>query len=190
MRRNARSWLGCGCAGEPINTALIQPGRSLSTRDPGQDQRDPHARLWSPRGTPLLAKGSARVLEDADIPRRAASSMGRSTGDPSPPGSNSSSCRRSAEADILIADNLGSHKGKAARDAIRSVGAKLFFLPTCSPDLNPIERVFAKLRTLLRKADERSIEATWQRIGDMLSASSAEECATYLRHTGYASIQA
>ena len=111
-------------------------------------------------------------------------------GDPSPPGSNSSSCRRSAEADILIADNLGSHKGKAARDAIRSVGAKLFFLPTCSPDLNPIERVFAKLRTLLRKADERSIEATWQRIGDMLSASSAEECATYLRHTGYASIQA
>ena len=93
-----------------------------------------------------------------------------------------------APGDIVIADNLGSHKGKLVRAAIRSVGAKLFFLPAYSPDLNPIEMVFAKLKTLLRKADERSIEATWRRIGDLLSNFSAEECAAYLRHAGYASV--
>lgn len=89
--------------------------------------------------------------------------------------------------DIVIADNLGSHKGAPARNAIRSVGAKLFFLPAYSPDLNPIEMVFAKLKTLLRKADERSIEATWRRIGDLLHTFTADECAAYLRHAGYAS---
>ena len=91
--------------------------------------------------------------------------------------------------DIVIADNLGSHKGKPVRAAIRNVGAKLFFLPPYSPDLNPIEMVFAKLKTLLRRADERSIEATWRRIGDLLNDFSADECAAYLRHAGYASAQ-
>jgi transposase len=89
--------------------------------------------------------------------------------------------------DIVILDNLGSHKGKPVRAAIRSVGAKLFFLPPYSPDLNPIEMVFAKLKTLLRRADERSIEATWRRIGDLLHIFSGDECAAYLRHAGYAS---
>jgi transposase len=90
--------------------------------------------------------------------------------------------------DVVVADNLGSHKGKAARNAIRSVGAKLFFLPAYSPDLNPIEMVFAKLKTLLRKADERSIEATWKKIGNLLDAFSPNKCAKYLRHAGYSSI--
>ena len=90
--------------------------------------------------------------------------------------------------DIVIADNLGSHKGQPARDAIRSVGAKLFFLPPYSPDLNPIEMVFAKLKTMLRKADERSVENTWRRIGDLLGAFTESECAAYLKHAGYASI--
>ena len=89
--------------------------------------------------------------------------------------------------DIVMVDNLGSHKGRDVRRAIRSIGAKLFFLPKYSPDLNPIEQVFAKLKTLLRKADERSIEATWRRIGDLLPNFSAEECAAYLHHAGYAS---
>jgi transposase len=71
--------------------------------------------------------------------------------------------------DIVIIDNLGSHKGKAVRRAIRAAGAKLFFLPPYSPDLNPIEQVFAKLKTLLRKAAERTVEATWQRIGTLLN---------------------
>lgn len=92
--------------------------------------------------------------------------------------------------DIVIADNLGSHKGRQVRAALRAVGAKLFFLPAYSPDLNPIEMVFAKLKTLLRKADERSVEATWRRIGDLLGAFTANECANYLRHAGYASVTA
>jgi transposase len=70
--------------------------------------------------------------------------------------------------DIVIIDNLGSHKGKAVRRAIRAAGAKLFFLPPYSPDLNPIEQVFAKLKALLRKAAERTVEATWKRIGALL----------------------
>jgi transposase len=90
--------------------------------------------------------------------------------------------------DIVIMDNLGSHKGAAVRKAIRSAGAKLFFLPAYSPDLNPIEQVFAKLKLLLRKAAERSVEATWRRIGSLLDAFSPAECAKYLRNAGYASI--
>jgi len=80
-----------------------------------------------------------------------------------------------------------SHKGKPVRAALRAVGAKLFFLPAYSPDLNPIEMLFAKLKTLLREADERSVEATWRRIGELLGAFASQECAAYLRHAGYAS---
>ena len=90
--------------------------------------------------------------------------------------------------DIVIMDNLGSHKGQAVRKAIRAAGAKLLFLPPYSPDLNPIEQVFAKLKLLLRKAAERTIEATWQRIGTLLDAFPPHECANYLRNSGYASI--
>lgn len=89
--------------------------------------------------------------------------------------------------DIVIMDNLGSHKRQAIRAAIRAVGAKLFFLPPYSPDLNPIEQVFAKLKTLLRKADERTVEATWKRIGSLLDAFTSTECANYLKNSGYAS---
>lgn len=89
--------------------------------------------------------------------------------------------------DIVIMDNLGSHKGQAVRQAIRSAGARLLFLPPYSPDLNLIEQVFAKLNVLLRKAAERSVEATWQRIGSLLDAFPPHECANYLRNSGYAS---
>jgi len=89
---------------------------------------------------------------------------------------------------IVIIDNLGSHKGKLVRRAIRAAGAKLFFLPPYSPDLNPIEQVFAKLKTLLRKAAERTVEATWKRIGALLQAFMPQECANYFKNAGYASI--
>jgi len=89
--------------------------------------------------------------------------------------------------DIVIIDNLGSHKGKAVRRAIRATGAKLFFLPPYSPDLNPIEQVFAKLKTLLRKAAERTVEDTWRRIGALLHTFTDQECANYFRNAGYAS---
>ena len=90
--------------------------------------------------------------------------------------------------DIVILDNLGSHKGAAVRKAIRGAGAKVFFLPPYSPDLNPIEQVFAKLKGLLRKAAERTVEATWRRIGQLLESFTPDECAAYIRHAGYASV--
>ncbi len=90
--------------------------------------------------------------------------------------------------DIVVMDNLGSHKGKAVRQALRAAGARLFFLPPYSPDLNPIEQVFAKLKTLLRKAEERTVEATWRRIGELLDHFQPNECAKYLTNSGYASV--
>jgi len=93
-----------------------------------------------------------------------------------------------APGDVVIMDNLGSHKGTAVRKAIRAAGAKLLFLPPYSPDLNPIEQVFAQLKLLLRKAAERTVEATWQRIGSLLDDFPPHECANYLKNSGYASI--
>jgi len=90
--------------------------------------------------------------------------------------------------DVVIMDNLGSHKGSAVRKAIRAAGARLLFLPPYSPDLNPIEQVFAKLKRLMRKAAERTVEDTWLRIGRLLNAFPPHECANYLRNSGYASI--
>jgi transposase len=89
--------------------------------------------------------------------------------------------------DIVILDNLGSHKGKAARRTIREKGAHLLFLPPYSPDLNPIEQLFAKLKHLMRKAEERTHEATWRTVGQLLDLVSSTECANYLKNSGYAS---
>jgi transposase len=92
-----------------------------------------------------------------------------------------------APGDIVVMDNLGSHKRRAVRTTIRAAGAKLFFLPVYSPDLNPIEQAFAKMKTLLRKADARTIEATWRTIGALLDCLTPTECANYFRNAGYAS---
>lgn len=90
--------------------------------------------------------------------------------------------------DIVILDNLGSHKSKAVRAAIRAAGARLFFLPPYSPDLNPIEQVFAKLKHKMRDAAERTVENTWRRLGALLQTFPPNECANYLRNSGYAAI--
>jgi transposase len=87
--------------------------------------------------------------------------------------------------ELVMMDNLGSHKGKAVRQAIRSAGAKLFFLPTYSPDLNPIEQVFAKLKHHLRKAAARNLEALVAATGELLGAYTAHECANYFANAGY-----
>src|SRR5271157_156467 len=89
--------------------------------------------------------------------------------------------------DIVVMDNLSSHKNKAVRQAIRAAGAKLFFLPAYSPDLNPIEQAFAKMKTLLRKADARTTEDTWRTIGALLDCFTSTECANYFTNAGYAS---
>jgi transposase len=88
--------------------------------------------------------------------------------------------------DIVIMDNLGSHKGKAVRQLIRAAGAKLFLLPKYSPDLNPIEQVFAKLKHLLRKCAARTVEAICAAIGQLLQAFTPQECANYFENAGYA----
>ena len=89
--------------------------------------------------------------------------------------------------DVVVLDNLGSHKGQAVRAAIRAAGAHLLFLPPYSPDPNPIEQVFSKLKTLLRKAAERTVEATWKRIGSLLGQFAPTECANYFKNAGYGS---
>ena len=90
--------------------------------------------------------------------------------------------------DIVVMDNLGSHKAKAVRTMIQRVGARLWFLPKYSPDLNPIEQVFSKLKHFLRKAQERTCERTWDRIGSLLKRFPETECQNYIRNSGYASV--
>jgi transposase len=88
--------------------------------------------------------------------------------------------------DIVILDNLGSHRGKIIRRLIHSVDAKLLFLPKYSPDLNPIEQVFAKLKHLLRKTAARTVEAVCAAIGELLGAFVKDECAKYFKNSDMA----
>ena len=87
--------------------------------------------------------------------------------------------------DVVILDNLGSHRGKAVRQAIRDAGAKLFFLPKYSPDLNPIEMLFAKLKHLLRKAARRTADAICQAIADILDTATPQQCRNLFTQAGY-----
>jgi transposase len=87
--------------------------------------------------------------------------------------------------DLVIMDNLGAHKVQGVRTAIEARGARLLYLPPYSPDLNPIEQLFAKLKALLRTAATRTVDALWHAIGRALEAFSPAECARYLAHAGY-----
>jgi len=88
--------------------------------------------------------------------------------------------------DIVVLDNLGSHKGKAVRNMIRNAGAHLMFLPPYSPDLNPIEQVFAKIKHLMRRAMERTVETAQDRLVSVLDTIPPSECANYFSGAGYA----
>lgn len=90
-----------------------------------------------------------------------------------------------APGDIVIMDNLPAHKGDAVRQAIEATGATLLFLPPYSPGFNPIENAFAKLKTLLRKAAERTVEGLWKAIGTIIQAFTPEECRNYFKAAGY-----
>ena len=87
--------------------------------------------------------------------------------------------------DVVILDNLSSHRGKAVRRAIRATGARLFFLPKYSPDLNPIEQLFAKLKHLLRKAAARTVDTVSSAIGRILDMITPQECQNYFVEAGY-----
>jgi transposase len=88
--------------------------------------------------------------------------------------------------DIVVMDNLSSHKGDDVRAAIEAAGAELRYLPPYSPDLNPIEQAFSKLKAQLRKHAERSIESLWSRIGTLLGQFTSTDCQNFFRHAGYA----
>lgn len=90
------------------------------------------------------------------------------------------------QGDIVVMDNLSSHKSQQVRTIIEAAGAVLLYLPPYSPDFNPIEQAFSKLKAHLRKAAERSIPALWDRIGDILDTFSAAECRNFFSHAGYA----
>jgi transposase len=87
--------------------------------------------------------------------------------------------------DIVIMDNLSSHKGTAVRQAIEAPSASLLFLPPYSPDFNPIENAFAKLKALLRAAAERTVDGLWDRIDNLLDCFTPQECANYFATAGY-----
>jgi transposase len=87
--------------------------------------------------------------------------------------------------DIVIMDNLGAHKVAGVRQAIEAAGAALLFIPPYSPDLNPIEQAFAKLKSLLRARALRTADALWKALGSLVDCFSPEECANFLRHAGY-----
>jgi len=89
--------------------------------------------------------------------------------------------------DIVILDNLGSHKAKAVRDAIKSAGARLWFLPPYSPDLNPIEQTFSKIKHWMRMAQKRTMEEAWKQVGNIVSLITPQECSNYFKNAGYAS---
>ena len=88
--------------------------------------------------------------------------------------------------DVVVLDNLPAHKVAGVREAIRVKGASLLYLPPYSPDLNPIEQAFAKLKALLRKAAARTREALWTMIGPLLGTLTPTECRNYLANSGYA----
>lgn len=90
-----------------------------------------------------------------------------------------------AVGDLVVADNLASHKVAGVQEAIEARGARLLFLPAYSPDLNPIEQVFAKLKQLVRSAEPRSREALWQTIGTTLGRFTTKECGNYFTNAGY-----
>ena len=88
--------------------------------------------------------------------------------------------------DVVVMDSLSSHKRKGVREAIEAAGCRLLYLPPYSPDLNPIEQVFSKLKGLLRKAGRRTVEGLWSFLGGALDLFGAEKCSNYFRHCGYA----
>jgi transposase len=87
--------------------------------------------------------------------------------------------------DLVVLDNLSSHKSAGVRQAMEQAGAQLIYLPPYSPDLNPIELAFSKLKWLLRSAAERTVNALWSRIGQLLNQFPAQQCRNYFRHCGY-----
>ena len=94
-----------------------------------------------------------------------------------------------APGDIVVMDNLGSHKSKAVRQTLRAAGARLWFLPKYSPDLNPIEQSFAQIKHWMRLAQKRNTDDVWRHIGHLVGTITPDQCANYFQNAGYASVK-
>ena len=164
----------------------------LHRRDLDQDQHGAAAGLGAQRPAPA-GNGAVRPLEHHDLRGGAAPGSGRGA-----VAARRSHQRRTlpglrragagsqpAAGDIVVLDNLGSHKGKAVRRAIRAAGAQLLFLPKYSPDLNPIEQFFAKLKHRLRAARRRTLDGICDAIADVLADVTPQECKNYFANSGY-----
>lgn len=90
--------------------------------------------------------------------------------------------------DIVIMDNLGSHKAKSIRQMIKKAGARLWFLPPYSPELNPIEHTFSQIKHWMRMAQKRTIEEAWKYLGQLIQTITPQQCKNYIKDTGYGSI--
>jgi transposase len=182
--------LGAGPAGGGALPSPPAPGRPdrLVFVDETWIRTDmTRVRGWCPRGTPLLAgvpHGRWRTLTFVAGLRRG-EVVAPCVVDGPINGRLFTTWVEQSLAPTLVLDNLGSHKGWRARQAIRAVGAHLLFLPPYSPDLNPIEMLFAKLKTLCRKADRRTVEEAWREVGRLLDHFRPDECEAYPRHPGY-----
>jgi transposase len=93
------------------------------------------------------------------------------------------------EGDIVVMDNVSSHKVAGVKEAIESADATVLYLPPYSPDFNPIEQVFAKLKTLLRKLKLRTMEELWNKLGELCNVFSPEECRNYFKNAGYVNLK-
>src|SRR5262249_17168166 len=157
-----------------------------------QDQYGTAARMGA-AGQPLDRKGSARPLGDHDLPGCPAPHRIEAPWLLEGPIDGKSFAiyvenvllPTLRPGDIVILDHLSSHTRKLVRQLVRSAGAKLLFLPKYSPDLNPIEQVFAKLKHLLRKAAARTVETVCSAIGELLGTFTKDECVNYFRNSGY-----
>ena len=94
-----------------------------------------------------------------------------------------------APGDIVVMDNLGSHKSNAVRNAVKAAGARLWFLPKYSPDLNPIEQTFAQIKHWMRMAQKRNIDDIWRHLGHLVDTIEPQQCANYFENSGYASVK-
>ena len=190
--RIAATSAAIGRAGGPIS-GLSTPRRLIFLDETWTKTNMTRLRGWATKGERLHRQGPAGTLEDGDRSSplfarigltRPACSMVPSTASAFAPMSSSFLSRPSKPGDVVILDNLGSHKGKAVRRAIRDVGARLVFLPKYSPDLNPIEaKVFAKFKTLLRKVGARTYEAISDASAEILAQYQPAECAAYIKKT-------
>ena len=191
INRQGGRFASAGLFEFPQHVALL-PGREIdevsSGKRPSSAIKIAETPGWSSRGTRLVAKVPHGRVWTAPLARATPCVFdGPITGAMFTAWIKQSLVPTLRPGDIVVVDNLPGHKNPRAREAIRQVGAHLLFLPPYSPDLNTIEMMFAKLKTLFRKAETRSVETAWRKVGTLLDEFDAKEYANDFRHAGYLS---